>query len=180
MKSNLHDVFLKNYMDKITVRSVNTVEKDMLHKELDLIQGCINRMAANSFTLKKWYIGLVFLGANVIDKSSIHTAIFMLMLILLTMILWGLDGFFLKMETFYRWKYEWVIKNRIHGNVLCYYDLNPYNKQMWIEPEKKSEQMALVNYVFSKTLIPFYVLGIIVPIVYALSKGLVCFFACCR
>ncbi|MFJ3386372.1 hypothetical protein [Lysinibacillus sp. NPDC086135] len=31
----------------------------LLHKELDLIQSCINRMAQNSFTIKGWYFALI-------------------------------------------------------------------------------------------------------------------------
>ncbi|GKV70603.1 hypothetical protein NCCP2716_31010 [Sporosarcina sp. NCCP-2716] len=31
----------------------------LLHKELDLIQACVNRMAQNSFNIKGWYFALI-------------------------------------------------------------------------------------------------------------------------
>ena len=35
------------------------MDKEILHKEIDLIQGVINRMANNSFLLKGWLISLI-------------------------------------------------------------------------------------------------------------------------
>ena len=91
------------------------MDKDIVHKELDLVQNCIKRMASNSFYLKGWYVSLVFLGANIANTNNKHFEIFMLLLLLLTCVFWYLDGFFLKMETLYRWKYEWLIIKRIKG-----------------------------------------------------------------
>jgi hypothetical protein len=34
-------------------------DKDIIHKELDLIQDVIKRMAFNSFEVKKWLIGIL-------------------------------------------------------------------------------------------------------------------------
>ena len=34
------------------------VKMEELHKEIDLIQGCINRMAQNSFLIKGWTVTL--------------------------------------------------------------------------------------------------------------------------
>ena len=38
---------------------MNQTNKENLHKEIDLIQECIKRMANNSFLLKGWTISLV-------------------------------------------------------------------------------------------------------------------------
>ena len=35
------------------------MDKEILHKEIDLIQGVINRMANNSFLLKGWLVTLI-------------------------------------------------------------------------------------------------------------------------
>jgi len=32
---------------------------EIIHKEIDLIQNCVNRMAQNSFLLKGWTVSLV-------------------------------------------------------------------------------------------------------------------------
>ena len=36
-----------------------TMENENLHKEIDLIQACINRMAKNSFSCKGWNLTLI-------------------------------------------------------------------------------------------------------------------------
>lgn len=109
----------------------------MVHQELKMIQGCINRMSQNAFYLKGWYVSLLFLGTNfLIAKQANHSYIAFLVLIL-SLAFWYLDAFYLKMETLYRWKYEWAIIKRITGNTKCFYDLNPYNQEMWLDPDKK-------------------------------------------
>ena len=48
------------------------MDKDELFKEIDLIQGCINRMAQNSFMLKGWAVtlaaGIFALASKDTDK----------------------------------------------------------------------------------------------------------------
>ncbi|GKX32355.1 hypothetical protein SH1V18_48350 [Vallitalea longa] len=43
-----------------------------MHKELDLIQGCVNRMASNSFHIKGWAIGLI---SSLNSNSSVFVII---------------------------------------------------------------------------------------------------------
>ena len=130
------------------------VSTEVLHKEIDLIQSCITRMAKCSFSLKGWYISLVTVALTLLVGQGCKMSIVGLLLFGVTTIFWGLDGFFLQMETFYRWKYDWVIKARMQGNKDYLYNLNPTKKEMWIEPETKKE--CLVNFVLSKTLFPIY------------------------
>lgn len=142
----------------------------MVHQELKMIQGCINRMSQNSFYLKGWYVSLLFLGTNfLIAKQANHCYIAFLVLIL-SLAFWYLDAFYLKMETLYRWKYEWAIIKRIAGNTNCFYDLNPYNQEMWLDPDKKRGNLNLFWYFFSMTIWPFYALGIIIA-VFIYGKG---------
>lgn len=35
------------------------MDNDVLHKEIDLIQACITRMASNSFLLKGWAVSII-------------------------------------------------------------------------------------------------------------------------
>lgn len=125
-----------------------------LHKEIDLIQSCITRMAQNSFMLKGWYISLVAILITILFGQSFRIEIIALFVLTISIVFWGLDGFFLKTEALYRWKYEWVIKDRVidESKNEFQYDLNPYNKKMWIKPEDKSA--CLMKYVLSKTLTP--------------------------
>ena len=146
------------------------------HQELNMIQDCIKRMASNSFMLKGWYVSLVFLGASILSDKDVNIAYPMLLLLVLTCVFWGLDGFFLKMETLYRWKYEWVIVSRVNNDTSNFYDLNPYNKEMWKNPEDKAGKLCVVKYVLSKTLLPLYGPGFIVAAGYFIFILIQCVF----
>jgi len=161
------------------VKEVNEKEKDttlsfdreILHKEIDLIQACIKRMSSFSFTLRGWYVSIVTVALSILIGQKTDIILMGVMCFCITSILWGLDGFFLKNETLYRWKYDWIIKERINNNMDYLYDLNPRNSNMWLDKESKNP--SIVKYIFSKTLIPLY--GImwlisVIMIIYGLIK----------
>lgn len=134
------------------------MEKDILHKEIDLIQGVINRMASNSFMLKGWLISLIAV-VLALSKDSLFScnAFFVCSILCLPiLIFWYLDAFFLHREKCYRALYEWVIKNRMNTNDNLYsLDYRPYQK-------KVNSQLKVM---FSKTLFPFYGLSFLVLII---------------
>ena len=133
-------------------KSLITTEE--LHKELDLVQGCIMRMAQNSFVIKGWAFTLVVaLIALTAEKISLPILCATGIFILLTF--WGLDAFFLKTEKLYRFKYEWIIEQRPLGNKNYLYDLNPTNKKMC---KKNRKTPTTFQVMFSKpyTLLLFY------------------------
>ena len=75
-------------------------------KHLDIIQGVINRMASNSFSVKNWTVVLVsalfalaarFSDTNFIPIAFIPVSAF-----------WLLDGYFLRQERLYRKLYDRV------------------------------------------------------------------------
>lgn len=132
----------------------NELRKEILYKEIDLIQSCISRMAQNSFMVKGWVITLV---AACCALSSLKSNEWRALLIfggLAIVLFWYLDAFFLKMERLYRYKYEWVIKNRPHSNDYSF-DLNPYNNNMWLAGKK---ELSIIKVMFSKILAPMYLL----------------------
>lgn len=133
--------------------------QDVLEKEIDLIQSCINRMAQNSFLIKGWMISLLTVLIGLSDKNLYSIAI---AVILLVICFWYLDAFFLKTEKLYRFKYEWVIKNRFISNDF-FYDLNPYNREMWIDG---NVEPSFFKIMFSKTLWPIYFVILVSLIVY--------------
>ena len=104
---------------------MNKTDKENLHKEIDLIQECIKRMASNSFLLKGWTISLV---AVVLALSEKNVSPYFLGLVILVplMSFWYLDAFFLYTEKLYRKMYEWVIAERPKSNNNKMYDLNPH------------------------------------------------------
>lgn len=131
-----------------------------LHKEIDLIQGCIVRMSDNAFRLKEWYITLIAIALTILLGQQCELIFIGIFVLAVTCVFWGLDAYFLKMETLYRWKYEWVIKSRKDGEKNYLYDLNPHNRNMWICAEKKNENF--IDFVFNKTLWPLYGLMMVI------------------
>ena len=101
---------------------------EVLNKEIDLIQSCIGRMAQNSFLVKGWLITLIAVVLALLPESFNIRGLCIVGLAI-TICFWYLDAFFLKTEKLYRWKYEWVIQNRMSSQS-HFYDLNPYNKEM--------------------------------------------------
>ncbi len=88
--------------------------EEILHKEIDLIQGVINRMASNSFLLKGWLVSLIAVILALTKDTIVATQLsyFSFILLLPVVVFWYLDAFFLHKERCYIQLYEWVINNR--------------------------------------------------------------------
>ena len=131
-------------------------KEKVLEKEIDLIQNCITRMSQNSFSIKGWTIALT-LAAIALLPEKVNKIFLCLIILIITAVFWYLDGFFLKTETLYRWKYNWVIKNRLKSeDYFC--DLNPHNEKMRLpdKNESSAKEPSILSMMFSKTLCPFY------------------------
>lgn len=90
------------------------MDKEALHKEIDLIQGVITRMASNSFLLKGWTVTII-VAVLALTKDTIvanNFTYFALTLLIPLCVFWYLDAFFLHKEKCYRELYNWVIENR--------------------------------------------------------------------
>lgn len=73
-------------------------------KHLELIQGVINRMASNSFSLKGWAVTLV---AGIFALSAKDTdKLYFLIAYIPIIIFWGLDSYYLLQERLYRALYD--------------------------------------------------------------------------
>ena len=147
----------------------------IFYKEIDLIQSCINRMTQNSFVIKGWLIALVAVILALLPEkfNVIFLCVVCLMLILC---LWYLDAFFLKTEKLYRWKYNWVIKNRMNSDEFIF-DLNPHNSKTWLKSLNDDTQNSIpkkepsiCRTMFTKTLIPLYgILMLTVVIIFIIN-----------
>lgn len=122
--------------------------QDVLHKEIDLIQGCISRMSQHSFYLKGWLISLIAVLIAVTDKSEKTEKILIIniFLILITCTFWYLNAYFLRLERLYRKLYEWVISNRLKTYKYVY-DLNL---------KDRFKEKSIVKTMFSSTVLIFY------------------------
>ena len=134
--------------------------KEILHKEIDLIQGIINRMANNSFLLKGWIISLIAVILALTKDTIVATELsyFNALLLLPVIVFWYLDAYFLHKEICYRKLYDWVIVNRVETTDLAY-NLD------YARFEKNVDNILKI--MFSKTLRVFY--GLIVVVLLALS-----------
>ena len=131
-------------------------KQDVLEKEIDLIQSCVNRMAQNSFMVKGWLITLVTVILALLPENVNVRGVCVIVL-LATFCFWYLDAFFLRLERLYRWKYEWVIAKRAENDKF-YYDLNPMNQDMWLLSKAciPKEAPSVVRVMFTKSLTPLY------------------------
>jgi hypothetical protein len=145
----------------------------IVHKELDLIQDIVKRMAANSFQVKAWLIGIlsalvilesksIFANANGDEAFSLKMNVFLFLPILC---FWYLDAFFLSTEKLYRELYKWVVKYRPITDAYLY-DLNTFTREVNGEKENLlKESNGIWSMMFSKTLMPFYLM----PLVFVLG-----------
>ena len=149
-----------------------TLTIDQIHKELDLIQDVIKRMASNSFEVKKWLIGILS-AIVVFSRDELLGGNIQLIGLLLVPVLcfWYLDAFFLSTEKLYREMYKWVIKNRRQTD-LYLYDLNTMSREF---PESKVVNFIIPknnvwHVMFSKTLLPFYAVPILFIVAFAVVQ----------
>jgi len=125
------------------------MDKETLHKEIDLIQGVINRMAHNSFLLKGWTITII-VAVLALTKDTLVTndvTYFSIILLIPLVVFWYLDAFFLHKERCYIKLYDWVIENRLKTEEFQY-NLN-YRRF-----EKKVD--SILKIMRSDTLLTFY------------------------
>ena len=102
------------------------MDNEKLFKEIDLIQGCINRMANNSFLVKGWALG-VFAGVTAITKGANlnNTILFVCTTIVPFVCFWILDAFFLQTEKKYRIMYAERLEKRKQEDDSNLYELDP-------------------------------------------------------
>lgn len=127
---------------------MNNIDKDDVFKEIELIQSCISRMASNSFAMKGWHIGIISaLIVFFFSKDTVNYHTLFIVIAVVTLIFWYLDSYYLMLERKYRWKYQWVLNNRVNSKTISdkfFLDLNPDNSDMWsVDTNSKGYKTAL-------------------------------------
>lgn len=142
-----------------------------IHKELDLIQEVIKRMANNAFQVKTWMItGLSAVAAlkgellfQSSSENSYNWAGLGLSIAMLVIIVgfWYLDAFFLRTEKLYRKLYQWVVENRSKTNDYLY-DLNTFKRSLGENTrDLNAETESITDVMFSKTVLIFFLIPIV-------------------
>ena len=128
-----------------------------LHKELELIQNNIKRMASNSFLIKGWAVTLV-IGSLLLRVTDLQLILPFIPIISF----WCLDTYFLYIERKFRDLYNWVVDNR--------YDSQEYLFNMKIDRFKKDtfwkKRKEILCTFVSKKLALFYLPTLLVVILY--------------
>lgn len=122
-------------------------------KHLDLIQGVINRMASNSFSLKNWTVVLVSASFALAAKFSDIKLI--LIAFLPASAFWLLDGYFLRQERLYRKLYDRVRKQR-EDEIDFSMNATIFGKDKLEGEEKQKGVDSWLRTCFSWTLFIFY------------------------
>lgn len=137
------------------------MDKEELFKEIDLIQGCINRMAHNSFLVKGWALS-VFAGVTAITQGNNLNDIVLLICTTIVPFIcfWILDGFFLQTEKKYRLMYTERLKKRRDGDESDLYELDP----------KDYKAESLLKVMCSITLAVFYGIPLLASIIILISN----------
>lgn len=78
-------------------------------KHLELIQGIVNRMSSNSFTLKGWSITLVA-AIFALSIQDVNKDYFILLVYIPILMFWILDSYYLMKERGYRELYDQIRK----------------------------------------------------------------------
>ena len=128
----------------------NNEKSDTVYSQyFTIIQDVINRMAQNTFLIKAWTITLIT-AILVLTFSIVNSLIFGVLLVI-TVIFWVLDSYYLKLERIYRRLYKTKVEE---------YNDNQKRKSMKLfdmdyEPYKILEQKS-PRIMISKTEILFY------------------------
>lgn len=112
---------------------------------MEMIQGIINRMGGNSFSLKGWAVTLV---AGIFALASKDTdKMYFLIAYVPIVVFWFLDAFYLLQERLYRALYNKVREMKVEE---VNFDMNTNL------PELKSKRTTYIDCLFSKTELGFY------------------------
>lgn len=147
-------------------RNEDEVSIEEIHKEIDLIQSCITRMAQNSFMIKGWFVSIYAVILALLPEK-VNLFLLCIVLAVVNLSFWYLDGFFLRTEKLYRKMYDWILEERPKNNRELLYKLNPHEFEGRIE-----EVESIWKIMWSKTLKWFYLIPLgIVIIVFIVNYG---------
>jgi hypothetical protein len=111
-------------------------------KHLEFVQGVITRLGTNSFLIKGWAVTVsgAFVGFAITEKKwELALASF-----LPTILFWGIDAYFLRVERLFRHLYDEVRTENVE----------PFSMDIRRHYDKPNVEWA--NVVFSWTLVVFY------------------------
>ena len=120
------------------------------HKHLEMIQGVINRLASNSFSIKQWTVMLV---SAIFVLVALDGNVPILVALVPVVAFWGLDGYFLRQERRFR---------------NLYVDVSDTDEsEITFSMEEERKGTSYWRTAFSATLLSFY--GLFIALVVVIS-----------
>ena len=133
----------------------NIADENKRHHLL-MIQGIIDRMGRNSFSLKEWSIGIMIAIFAFAGKNT-HKAV--IITIIPLVVFWFLDAYYLMLERKFRALYDDV---RLNDEDKIDFSMNFNSIKLDMKDVKK---YSYFNILISKTVMPFYTICIITSII---------------
>ena len=133
---------------------MSTPGAEDLIKHLEFIQAIIARQASNSFLLKAWSVTLV--GALFALAAKDADARFAYLPLVPVLVFWGLDAYYLYQENRFRDLYNWVRKGMEDITPQKRQAIGPFSLQPDEVPPRHRSRGATWRAVFSRTIVPFY------------------------
>lgn len=123
---------------------------------LGFIQGVINRMGSNSFLVKGWTVALVAAIFALASKDSRSTFVYIALFPII--VFWLLDAYYLREEKLFRKLYEGVAGGAIKSDDFTM-NTTAFNREV----------PPLWRAVFTPTVLPFYLLIILILTIVAVG-----------
>lgn len=132
---------------------------DEMHKEIDLLQSCIDRMAKNSFMIKGWFVSIYAVILALLPEK-VDVMLLCVVLIVVNILFWYLDGVYLRDEKIYRRIYQWVVEARKQNDRELMYQL-----ELNLYKNKIGTMDSVGKIMLSKSLFIFYAIPLDVLLV---------------
>ena len=132
---------------------------DEMHKEIDLLQSCIDRMAKNSFMIKGWFVSIYAVILALLPEK-VDVMLLCVVLIVVNILFWYLDGVYLRDEKIYRRIYQWVVEARKQNDRELMYQL-----ELNLYKNKIGTMDSVRKIMLSKSLFIFYAIPLAVLLV---------------
>ena len=132
---------------------------DEMHKEIDLLQSCIDRMAKNSFMIKGWFVSIYAVILALLPEK-VDVMLLCVVLIVVNILFWYLDGVYLRDEKIYRRIYQWVVEARKQNDRELKYQL-----ELNLYKNKIGTMDSVGKIMLSKSLFIFYAIPLAVLLV---------------
>lgn len=144
---------------EITKEKTKKITVDEMHKEIDLLQSCIDRMAKNSFMIKGWFVSIYAVILALLPEK-VDVMLLCVVLIVVNILFWYLDGVYLRDEKIFRRIYQWVVEARKQNDRELMYQL-----ELNLYKNKIGTMDSVGKIMFSKSLFIFYAILLAVLLV---------------